>query len=83
MSIDEMRQLALSAVNAATFASSLPAGECDEATVRLFLNRRREEIVAAARRALGENAAVLHPEVILRLLFGEVSEEEFAVTSAE
>ncbi len=82
MTIDEMRQKAREAVNAADFQSSLPAGECDGATVSLFLDRRRKEIVAAARRALNDHACVIHPEAILRLLYGEVSEEEFAVLTA-
>ena len=81
-SIAEMRRKALEAVDATNFTSSLPAGECDPTTLRSFLDCRREEIVAAARRALDDHALILHSEVILRLLFGEVSEKEFAVLPA-
>ena len=82
MNIDELRQRARAAVNAARFESSLPSGECDDVTLRRYLNRRREEIIAAARGALNDHALVLDPEVILRLLYGEVAEEEFAILAA-
>lgn len=79
MNIDELREKALTAVQAARFESALPLGVIDDpATVRNFIHRRREEIVAAARGALNDNANVLPPEVILRLLFGKVSEEELS-----
>lgn len=78
MKIEELRRLALDAVDSAVFSSSLPAGEIDPAAILPFFHRRREEIVTTARGALNDHASVLHPEVILRLLYGEVSEEEFA-----
>ena len=85
MSIHTLRQAALRAVDAAmpNFESRLPAGECDEATVLQFLKRRREEIVAAAQGALRDGASVFPAEVVLRLLYGVVSEEELSVVPAE
>lgn len=82
MNINDMRQRALAAVNTAQFRSSLPAGECDNATVVEFLKRRREEIVAVALRALHESPDAEFSEVVLRLLYGEVSEEEFSIFAA-
>lgn len=85
MNIPEMRERALAAVDASLlqFESSLPPGESDEATVIEFLKRRREEIVAAARGALHECPDTLPAEVVLRLLYREVSDEEFSVLAAE
>lgn len=84
MTLDKLRVAALCAVDLALpyFESQLPVGECDEATVLLLLKRRREEILTAARGALDQNARTLPSEVILRLLFGEVSEEELFITPA-
>ena len=82
MSIAIMRADARAAVDATIFKSSLPTGVSDDATVRHFLDSRRQEIVAAARGALNDHARVLQPEMILRLLYGVVSEEEFSIFSA-
>ena len=83
MTIAEFRKRAFIMLDETDFESSLPAGECDNATVVEFLNRRREEIVAVARRALDENAGVLLPEVLLRCLFGEITDEEFSIVTTQ
>lgn len=77
-----MHAKARAAVNAAQFESFLPSGECDDTTVLAFLHHRREEIVTAARRALNDYAGLLPTEVVLRLLYGEVTENDFIILAA-
>ena len=82
MSLETARQTVRAAVDAARFETSLPPGKSDDATVDRFLHGRRQEIIAVARRALDDYASFLHPEIILRLLYGEVTQEDFSVLSA-
>lgn len=82
MTFTEKRALARAAVSATQFRSTLPAGECDNDTVVAFLKCRREEIVAAARLALGDDAGAYDAEEILSLLYGKAPQEESAILSA-
>lgn len=73
MNIYELREKVLAAVDAATFESELPAGECDNATTVKFLKQRQVEIVAVVRRALGNSVLTFTSDEILRFLYNPKS----------
>lgn len=85
MNIFDLRQTALEAVTRAAndFESFLPLGELDHTTIRSYFDRRREEIVAAARTALPKSADSLSLEEVLRLLYGRISKDDFPILTAD
>lgn len=77
-----LRRNALRVLDNTVFQTTLPAGECDNATVVQYLHRRREEIVAVARIALGNYARTLTSEEVLCFLYREVPKNDLSASTA-
>jgi hypothetical protein len=63
--------------------AALPAGRVSPDEMSRFMALRRQEVIAEARGALGDRAAGLTDEVVLRTFYREMSQQNYATGAAQ